>query len=215
VRLLLLFAGSTTIMSELKSEEDGARPSSGRAFSSCVGKEPLRSVGLPDYKAQLIFWSILVLGLILDLWSKRAVFEWLGQKPGSTVTLIAGLLRLIIAENAGAAFGIATGQRYLLVAMSVIALIVVFGVFLFSRACQGRSMHIALGLFAAGVCGNLYDRIFNDGLVRDFIDVVYWHGRHWPAFNVADSMLCIGIGLMIVSGLFIGKSSRRRAQLHK
>ena len=214
MRLLLLFAGSTTIMSELKSEENKARPSSGRAFSSCVGKEPSRRVGLPDCKGHLIFWSILVLGLILDLWSKRAVFEWLGQKPGSTVTLIAGLLRLVMAENAGAAFGIATGQRYLLVAMSVIALIVVFAVFLFSRACQ-RSTHIALGLFAAGICGNLYDRIFNDGLVRDFIDVVYWPGRHWPAFNVADSMLCIGIGLMIVSGLFIGKSSRRRAQRHK
>jgi signal peptidase II len=214
VRLLLLFAGSTTIMSELKSEEDRARPSSGRAFSSYVGNESSRRLGLPDCKAQLIFWSILVLGLILDLWSKRAVFEWLRQKPDNTVTLIAGLLRLIIAENAGAAFGMATGQRHLLVAMSVIALVVVFVVFLFGRICQ-RSTHVALGLFAAGICGNLYDRIFNDGLVRDFIDVVYWPGRHWPAFNVADSMLCIGVGLMIVSGLFIGKSSRRRAQRHK
>ena len=214
MRLLLLFAGSTTIMSELKSEENKARPSLGRAFSSCVAKEHSRRAGLLDCKGHLIFWPILVLGLILDLWSKRAVFEWLGQKPGSTVTLRAGLLRLVMAENAGAAFGIATGQRYLLVAISVIALIVVFAVFLFSRACQ-RSTHVALGLFAAGICGNLYDRIFNDGLVRDFIDVVYWPGRHWPAFNVADSMLCIGIGLMIVSGLFIGKSSRRRAQRHK
>lgn len=201
-------------MGELKSEENSARPSSGRAFSSCADKEPSRKAGLPDCKAQLIFWLTLILGLVLDLWSKRAVFEWLGQKPGSTVILIDDLLRLVIAENAGAAFGIATGQRYLLVALSVIALIVIFVVFLFSRTCQ-RSIYVALGLLAAGICGNLYDRIFNDGLVRDFIDVVYWPGKHWPAFNLADSMLCIGVGVVIVSGLFTGRSSRRRAQQHK
>ncbi len=214
MRLLLLFAGSTTIMSELKSEENSARPSSGRFFSFCIGKESRHMAGLPDCKAHLIFWPILVLGLILDLWSKSAIFEWLGQKPGSIVTLIDGLLRLVIAENAGAAFGIATGQRYLLVTVSVIALMVIFAVFLFSQTCR-RSVHVALGLFAAGICGNLYDRIFNDGLVRDFIDVVYWPGKHWPAFNVADSMLCIGIGLVIVSGLFTEKSSRKRAQRHR
>ena len=62
-------------------------------------------------------------------------------------------------------------------------------------------MHVALGLFTAGICGNLWDRIFNDGRVRDFIDIVYWPGKHWPAFNIADSMLCIGVGLMIISSL--------------
>lgn len=201
-------------MSELKSEENSARPNSGRAFLSCAGKEPWRSAGLPDCKAHLIFWPILVLGLILDLWSKSAVFEWLGQKPGHILTLIDGLLQLVIAENAGAAFGIATGQRYLLVAVSVIALMVIFAVFLFSRTSR-RSVHVALGLFAAGICGNLYDRIFNNGLVRDFIDVVYWPGKHWPAFNVADSMLCIGIGLVIISALVTEKSSRRHAQRHR
>ncbi len=201
-------------MSELESEENSARPSSDLAFSSSADKEPSCRVGLADCKAHLIFWLILILGLTLDLWSKRAVFEWLGQKPDSTAVLIDGLLRLVIAENAGAVFGIATGQRYLLIVVSVVALIVIFALFLFSRIRQS-SMHVALGLFAAGICGNLYDRIFNDGLVRDFIDVVYWPGKHWPAFNVADSMLCIGVGLMIVSGLFTERSSRRRAQQHK
>ena len=118
------------------------------------------------------------------------------------------------AVNDGAAFGIASGQRYLLVAVSVIALIVILTVFLFSGS-ERKLVHIALGLFAAGICGNLYDRIFNNGLVRDFIDVVYWPGRHWPAFNIADSMLCIGVGLLIISGAFTGKFSRRYARQHK
>jgi signal peptidase II len=201
-------------MVELKSEEDGARPSSGRAFLFRADGRRCCRGGLADWKAHLVFWLIFMLGLMLDLWSKRAAFKWLGQKPGSTAVLIDGLLRLVRAENAGAVFGIAAGQRYLLIVVSVIALIAIFVFFLFGRISQ-RLLHGALGLFAAGICGNLYDRIFNNGFVRDFIDVVYWPGRHWPAFNFADSMLCIGVGLVIISGLFTEKSARRRAQQHK
>jgi signal peptidase II len=85
-------------------------------------------------------------------------------------------------------------------------LIVIFAVFLFSGTKQ-RLAHVALGLFAAGVCGNLYDRISNDGLVRDFIDVTIWPGRHWPAFNVADSLLCIAVGLGVISCFQVPKRS--------
>ena len=151
-------------------------------------------------KAQLIFWSLAATGFALDLLSKWAVFNWLKQKPGKSVSIIDGFLQLVLAENEGAAFGIAAGQSWLLVAVSVIALMVILAVFLFGGT-KRKLVHIALGLFTAGVCGNLYDRIFNNGLVRDFIDVVYWPGRHWPAFNIADSMLCIGVGLLIIQHL--------------
>ena len=200
-------------MGELKSEENKARPDSGRAFLFCADRHRCGGC-LPDWKTQIVFWLIFVFGLTLDLWSKSAVFEWLKQKPSTTAVLIDGLLRLVMVKNAGAAFGVATGQFSLFVAMSVVALIVIFAVLLFGRTSR-RLVHAALGLLAAGICGNLYDRIFNNGLVRDFIDVVYWPGRHWPAFNLADSMLCIGVGLVIISGLFTEKSSRRRAQQHK
>jgi len=152
-------------------------------------------------------------GLALDLWSKKAVFDWLGQKPGHSVSIIDGFLQFIRAKNAGAAFGIATGQTQLLVAVSAVALVVILVVFLLSGT-EKKLVHIALGLFAAGVCGNLHDRIFHDGFVRDFIDIVYWPGRHWPAFNIADSMLCIAVALLIISA-FTEKSSRKRAQQHK
>jgi signal peptidase II len=161
----------------------------------------------------LLFTFYFLLLLVLDLWSKRAVFDWLRQQQSHSVSIIGGFLQLVMAENAGAAFGIATGRRYLLVAVSVVALIAIFTVF-FLSGTERKSVYISLGLFAAGVCGNLYDRIFNNGLVRDFIDVVYWPGRHWPAFNIADSMLCVGVGLLVVS-TFTGKSSRRYARQHK
>jgi len=140
----------------------------------------------------------MAIGLTLDLWSKSFVFSRLRQQQHNAISIIDGFLQLVLAENAGAAFGIAAGQSQLLVAVSVIALVVIFAVFLFGGNEQ-RLVHVALGLFAAGVCGNLYDRIFNEGFVRDFIDIVYWPGRHWPVFNIADSMLCIAVGLLIIS----------------
>ena len=193
-------------MTETKTEESSARPNLGRAF---LERLPL---ALPDSKAHLTFWSLLVVGLALDLWTKRVVFDWLEHR--GSVSIINGFLQFVRVLNNGAAFGIMAGKPYLLATVSVVALIVIFAVFLFSRSRQ-RLVHVALGLFAAGVCGNLYDRIFNGGLVRDFIDVVYWPGKHWPAFNVADSLLCIGVGLLFISTFFTGKSSRRHAQQHK
>jgi len=205
---------------EPKKEESNARPSSGRAFLSrnekSLRRAPFgRGVAMPGLEEQLIFWPLMTVGLALDLWSKRAVFQWLQQEQNNSISIIDGVLRLVEARNTGAAFGIAAGQRYFLVGISIIALMVIFWIFLFSGT-ERRLVHIALGLFAAGVCGNLYDRIFNnDGAVRDFIDVVYWPGKHWPAFNVADSLLCVGVGLMIISCFFTRKSSPGRAQQHK
>lgn len=206
------------VVEELKKKESGARPGSGRAFLRCT------SLAVPGLQAQLTFWSLLAAGVGLDLWTKEAVFEWL-QRRGS-VSIVDGFLQLVLAENAGAAFGIATGRRHLLVAVSAVALAVILAVFFFSGT-ERKFVHIALGLFAAGVAGNLYDRIFNHGLVRDFIDVYYRH-YHWPAFNVADSMLCIGVGLMVIScrgmpsrpawhsvSRSTGKSFQKRAQPHK
>jgi len=195
-------------VTELSKEENSAGPNSDQAFSK------RRFFILPSLKAQLIFWPIMVIGLALDLASKSAVFSWLEQQPGNCVSIIEGFLQFVRTENPGAAFGIAPGYSGLLVAVSVIALVIIFAIFL-SSGNQHTLFHAALALFAAGVCGNLYDRISNDGLVRDFIDVVYWPGRHWPAFNVADAMLCIGVGLLIIANFFTGRSSRTRAQQHK
>jgi signal peptidase II len=180
---------------KLNSQNNGARPSSGWVFLNRWFS------ALPGWKAQVVFWSLVAAGLALDLWSKSAVFNWL--KPDERVSVIDGFLRLVIALNQGAAFGIAAGQYHLLVAVSIVALIVIVAVFLFSGGRQSL-VHVALALFAAGVCGNLWDRIFNQGHVRDFIEL-YYRDYSWPAFNAADTMLCIGVGLLVVSSFRITK----------
>jgi signal peptidase II len=160
----------------------------------------------------LIFWPIFAGGLAFDLWTKKAVFAWLGNAQGQ-YEIIDGFLRLQLAENPGAAFGIAGGHRVMLVSISVIALVVILAVFMFALR-EGKIVAVALALFAAGISGNLYDRALNGGLVRDFI-VAYWRGRHWPAFNVADSMLCTAVGLLIISSLFSPKSCQTPAHPQK
>ena len=159
-----------------------------------------------------MFWPVVVIGLAVDLWTKSAIFNWLEER--GSISIINGFLQLVLAENDGAAFGIASGKYHLLVIVSVVALIAILAIFLFGGTRQ-KLVQISLGLFAAGVCGNLWDRLFNDGRVRDFIDVVYWPGKHWPSFNVADAMLCIGVGLLILSTFSTAKQSRKHGQQHK
>jgi len=192
-------------MTEIKTKTSSARPSPSRAFLKQM------TFSLPDAKSHLIFWPLMIGGLALDLWTKKAVFNWLG--PHETYPIIDGFLRLIIAVNNGAAFNLFAGKPFFLATISIIAIMGIFAVFLFSGGLH-KTAHIALGLFAAGVCGNLYDRLFNNGSVRDFIDV-YRENYHWPTFNVADSLLCIGVGLLIISTFFTEKPAQKHDQQHK
>jgi signal peptidase II len=153
---------------------------------------------LPRGSQQLIFWLIVIAGVAADLWTKHTVFAWLADKPMNQHTVIEGFLTMVMRQNNGAAFSILSGKRVLLTVISIIALIFVVGNFYLGNI-KSKTLRVALAMFTAGITGNLYDRIFNDGLVRDFIDVVYWPGRHWPAFNVADSLLCTAVGLIIIS----------------
>lgn len=164
---------------------------------------------MPDKTAHLIFWPIVIIGVAADLWTKSAAFEWLSTKPYGEYTVIEGIFTLVTRLNSGAAFSIASGQRTMLVSVSIVAFIVVMGIFLFGSIRQ-RLMQIGLALFTAGIMGNLYDRAFNDGLVRDFIDIVYYKGKHWPAFNIADSMLCVAVGLLIISSFTAPKEPDKK-----
>lgn len=187
-------------MAELGTEEGSARLTLSRAFL-----RQLPSV-LPDLRAHMVFWSLFAGGVALDLWTKKAVFDWL--KPHEILPVVNGFLQFVPALNNGAAFGWFAGKAWFLTSVSAVALAVILGIFLLSGS-RSRLVHVALGLFAAGVCGNLYDRIFNNGSVRDFIDV-YYRSYHWHTFNAADSLLCIGVGLLIISASFTEKPARKR-----
>ena len=195
-------------MAEEKESRESARLRSSRVFLL-----PNLSKRLPDTFGHLIFWFLCIGGIVLDLWAKAAVFRYLSTKPGYSVTIMQGFFNLVTALNYGAFLGLFGGQSIILVLVSFIALTVVLSIFLFGGS-KSRCFQGALGLLAAGICGNLYDRLFNAGGVRDFIDVCFWPGKHWPAFNIADTLLCIAVGLIILCS-FIQKPCRRHDQPHK
>jgi signal peptidase II len=150
--------------------------------------------------AWLRFGLIAVCGLAADLWTKQLAFAKLGYGPGSQhVVLIPDVLQLRTTLNPGAVFGVGPGLAPLFILISLVA--IGFVVYVFMNTQRGQwVMQIALGLILAGAMGNLYDRAFNHGKVRDFILLHYWP---W-IFNLADAMLCIGVPLLIVCWLFQG-----------
>ncbi len=112
-------------------------------------------------------------------------------------------LNLVLAHNSGAAFSFLSDaggwQRWFFTVIAIVVSIVI--VVWITRLKQNElRLAVALSLVLGGAIGNVWDRIAL-GYVVDFIDV-YYGEWHWPAFNVADSAICIGAVLLIIDALF-------------
>jgi signal peptidase II len=114
---------------------------------------------------------------------------------GVPMPLIEGLLSLTLVLNPGLAFGllgtISPAWRWVVAALSLVALVVLARVALRVLPAGGWPGRLAIGLIFGGAVGNLIDRA-RFGAVVDFVDV-YWRAWHWPAFNVADSAISVGV----------------------
>jgi signal peptidase II len=114
------------------------------------------------------------------------------------VEVIHGFFNLVHVRNTGGAFGIFGGEKgglgsLLFVVISLIAIGSIL--FLFVRLREDeKTLSLSLSLVLSGAIGNLIDRL-RLGEVVDFLDF-YLFSYHWPAFNIADSAICLGIGLM-------------------
>ncbi len=144
-----------------------------------------------------IFLPILAVGVILDQVTK-ALIVWKLPLWGK-MTVIPGLLNLVHVRNKGAAFGLLSGwsAQFAWVFFVVITAVVlaILGYLLWRLADDQWPMALGYSLIFTGALGNLIDRIRLKEVV-DFIDVYY--GRyHWPAFNVADSMVCVGAAVLV------------------
>ena len=115
--------------------------------------------------------------------------------PVETRVVISGFFSLVNWRNPGAAWGIFQNYRIVLTAVSVLTVVALW-LFRHSLQLHRPGPRIALGLIAGGIVGNLIDRI-RVGSVIDFL-FFYVGQYHWPAFNVADSAICVGVGLYIL-----------------
>jgi len=142
---------------------------------------------------------VLALGagvVVFDQLTKAAVVSHLA--PGTHVDIVEGFVTLTLVMNPGLAFGllggIPTGWRWLVASLSIAALVVLARVALRVLPGGSRLDQVAIGFIFGGAVGNLIDRV-RFGAVVDFVDL-HARGYHWPAFNVADSAISVGVILL-------------------
>jgi signal peptidase II len=172
------------------------------------------TVGAVPLNRYFIFFSLALLGCAADLLTKELIFRWRGLPgPQGIVWLVKGYVGIETALNRGALFGMgAGGSRYF--AFLAIGAVIGVVVWLFLlRAARDRLLTVALGIISGGILGNLYDRLGlwdhgplppamqNQGYetaVRDWI-LFCWNFKQftWPNFNIADSLLVCGAGLLL------------------
>jgi signal peptidase II len=152
--------------------------------------------------ARLLYLLIAAIVVLLDRWSKLLVSQRISLY--AHIQVIPGFFRLTHTENTGAAFSMfadstAPWKTGLLIGFSVIALLVV-SVLLWKNNPQHVVTGLGLSLILGGATGNLWDRLAR-GRVIDFL-LVYVKQYQWPVFNLADSAIVVGAGLLIVEILF-------------
>ena len=192
---------------------------------------PFPSANFRSKPALLWFLLPAVIGLGLDLYTKKVAFEklapwWVETRDNGRVVvnippgeeqpvyrLFPRWLHFQAMANQGAVFGIGQGQRWLFLSVSVAA--IAFITYLFATSGRQRFYQFILGLLVAGVLGNMYGRV-QFGFVRDMIYIfpsrILFGREVFPwIFNLADSLLCVGVALIFVYSLRAPKEDRERA----
>ncbi len=156
-------------------------------------------------RLQVQAMALVVLTVVLDQLSKELLLGYL-LKTGAVVPVIDGFFRLVVVWNRGVSFGMLGCDRALPPwALSAVAVAVCIGLFIWLRRTDRQLHGWGIGLVIGGAIGNVIDRA-RWGAVFDFADfhVGQWH---WPAFNVADSAIVAGVGLMLIDSL-VGEKRR-------
>ncbi len=147
----------------------------------------------------IILTAVTAVILILDQATKLLIDRTMDIH--SSITVVQNFFNITYIRNKGAAFGFLADTSFRLpffITISIVAVIVIIGIF--------RKLHpeqkltaFSLSLIFAGALGNLIDRV-RLGEVIDFI-YVHWYEHYWPAFNVADSAICVGVFLLAIDML--------------
>ena len=155
-----------------------------------------------------IDWQALLLvaaTIVVDQIVKQLLLGYL-QSAGPVVPVIEGFFQLVFVQNKGVSFGLMSGDRALPAwILSGVALLVCIGLAVWLRRTDRPLTGWGIGLVMGGAIGNVIDRA-RWGAVFDFADfhVGQWH---WPAFNIADSAIVVGVGLMLLDSIVGEKKS--------
>jgi len=141
------------------------------------------------------FFGIAGFSLLMDQLAKWLVSS--SMQLHQSIELVENFFHLTYVRNPGAAFGLLARHSLRMPFFIGISLVATLGILWYARRTKGqRLIHLALGLILSGALGNLIDRI-RFGEVIDFLDL-HWYQYHWPAFNIADSAICVGVALLLL-----------------
>jgi len=136
--------------------------------------------------------------MVLDQLSKLWIVDRLTASSPSLH--IADFFDIVLVRNRGVSFGLFNNDAAINgVLFSLLAAVIVAALLVWLWRAQGMLLLAAIGLVVGGAVGNVVDRL-RLGSVVDFLDF-HLGAWHWPAFNLADAAICIGVGLMIIDGL--------------
>ena len=153
---------------------------------------------------QISFWgwpfSVALLVFAFDQLSKVIVDKFF--KLGSSRTVIPGLFELVHFRNTGCAWGMFSEHTWILALFSLAVFIAI--AVNFRKLCgSSRFSALAMALLQGGIAGNMLDR----GIRCFVIDFLDFHigPHHWPAFNIADSAICVAVALLLIQAFFLEK----------
>ncbi|QFK73226.1 lipoprotein signal peptidase [Pradoshia sp. D12] len=140
-----------------------------------------------------MYYLIALLIIMIDQFTKWLVVKYMTL--GESIPIIDNFLYITSHRNRGAAWGILQGQMWFFYIVTTVVIIGI--VFYIRKFSTDKLTGISLGLILGGAIGNFIDRIFRNEVV-DFVHT-YIFSYSFPVFNVADSALCIGVGLLVIA----------------
>lgn len=182
-----------------------------------------------------------VLDQVTKFWTiGRFAPPW--RTPGEFIAVAGDWFHLVRVHNQGVAFGFGNGEAWAPVVFLFVPLVALAAIIWFWRkgVFQHRLSVIAVALLLCGIFGNLTDRLVQGFLLEEFRDGSFWErlsqgyvvdflavrlpfydklvpssGGWWPAFNVADSCICVAASLLFIGGLLEERDERRKAASRK
>ncbi len=148
---------------------------------------------------------IAIVVIVADQATKYAVYGYLFETGRASVVVLP-FFDLVTVWNYGVSFGLFnTGSSAAAVIFVMLAAVIVVALVVWLRRVSSRWTALALGLVIGGAIGNIIDRV-RFGAVFDFL-LLHAYGWRWPAFNVADSAITVGVAILFIETLFAGRRS--------
>ena len=154
------------------------------------------------------FWLPAALIFLFDRLTKLQIMRRMAV--GDSIRVIGDFFRITSVRNTGAAFGMFAGNHRVFVVISLLAIVLVLGLYL--RTGRGHLLRsVALGLILGGAAGNVYDRI----VYREVVDFLQFSAGRWSfaVFNIADSAVTIGVALLALETYVQGRSRPAQPRL--